>query len=108
MIDHDTNRAIAEALTAPDAEHGEPRSVVQWFAQEMERKLQENDYKGGWQGESPFRFANRIHDEWGELADALFRFHTKPSNADAVIAECADIANFALMIADIVRQGVKE
>lgn len=87
-----------------------PRKEIQWFAQEMEAKLRENDHKGGWQG---CRFAHifpRLREESGEL---LVKAH--PLNLDTIaetltaedacelVRECADIANFAMMIADNIR-----
>lgn len=77
----------------------------------MEAKLRENDHKSGWQG---CRFAHlfpRLREETDEL---LVKAHPlqldtmseKLSEEDAceLIRECADIANFAMMIADNIRE----
>lgn len=94
-----------------------PRKEVAWFAQEMERKLRENDHKDGWQG---CRIGNLFHGLRKECDELLLATHPlqldtmqeKLSQEDAteIIRECADVANFAMMIADnikIKREEVK-
>lgn len=86
------------------------RKSVEWFAKEMEAKLQENDHKGGWAG---CRFSDlfpRIQHERDELmlTAVPLKLDTiaetlSPEDACQLIRECADIANFAMMIADNVR-----
>lgn len=72
------------------------RAEVLWFAQEMERKLQENDHKGGWDTCSPKWLLNRLRQETAELELAI-------ATGDPVktTREAADVANFAMMIADV-------
>lgn len=70
------------------------RVEVRQFALLMEQQLVKNDYKGGWQGESPRQLYIRIIDELAELLDALGK------SAEHVGRETADVANFAMMIAD--------
>ena len=87
-----------------------PRREVQWFAQEMEAKLRENDYKGHWEECRFEELFPRIREEADEL---LVKAHPlqldtideKLTQEDAceLIRECADIANFAMMIADNIR-----
>lgn len=86
------------------------RKAIQWFAEEMEAKLRENDHKGGWEGRRFGELFPRIAQERDEL---LLAAH--PLNLDTIaerlthedacelIRECADIANFAMMIADNIR-----
>ena len=76
----------------------------------MEAKLRENDHKDGWQGCRFSELFPRIQHERDEL---LLVAH--PLNLDTMaekltaedacelIRECADIANFAMMIADNIR-----
>lgn len=83
------------------------RPSVQWFAEHMEQKLRENDHKGGWCRDDPRQLFMGLGDERYELLCAIAE-HFESDNAatrQAVIAECADVANFALMIADSVEQG---
>jgi len=76
----------------------------------MELKLFKNQDKGGWQGESPVQLLMKLLDEVEELTEAL---EAKPVDANAVVMEAADVANFAYMIADrvltmyMVEQGAK-
>ena len=77
-----------------------PRASVQWFAEEMERKLQRNDHKSGWRGEALQYLSMRLTQERKEFADAL-----ASKDKERIISECADIANFAMMIADNFNTG---
>lgn len=69
------------------------RGEVLWFAQEMEGQLQENDHKDGWEERSAKWLLNRLKQEVGELERAI-------ENKKNVVDEAADVANFAMMIAD--------
>lgn len=80
------------------------RPAVRWFAERMEAKLQDNDYKGGWEHELPERLMCLLVKEVGELSSGLEAWRMDDQWANAVIAECADVANFTMMIADLVRQ----
>lgn len=71
------------------------------FALIMEAKLGQNRHKGdreGWLKDSPEALVFRMRQEVVELCGALM--FDKP---DAIISECADVANFAMMVADVVR-----
>lgn len=76
------------------------RESVQWFAEKMEQKLQANDHKPGWNGLPDPYFVKRAQDELMELAEALAR----GMSSEDVIQECADVANFVMMLADKKRQ----
>ena len=69
------------------------RPEVAWFANEMERKLLNNDAKGGWGHMTLKRLLSRLKQEVAELEVEI----NKKGN---VIGEAADVANFAMMIAD--------
>lgn len=73
------------------------RPSVTWFAQEMETVLQANDHKGGWEDCTLPYLTERLIQETGELVVALME--DDPAVFD-VVKECADIANFAMMIAE--------
>ncbi|MBW7475935.1 hypothetical protein K0T92_14410 [Paenibacillus oenotherae] len=70
----------------------------------METVLRADDHKGGW-----------LHMDFGDLmqrlteeVDELFELQgTEPAN-EFVIKEAADVANFAMMIADLVRRSSRE
>jgi hypothetical protein len=75
------------------------RPEVQWFAQQMELTLRANDHKGGWNEMSPRELATRLNEEVYELELAYYAGR----NAERVIREASDVANFAMMIADNIR-----
>jgi NTP pyrophosphatase (non-canonical NTP hydrolase) len=85
-----------------------PRSTVGWFAWEIEAQLRENDHKGEWNGMSASWLLTRCRQELGELARAVVRWEVggivnSEEAARRVIAEAADVAAFAMMIADVVQ-----
>ena len=94
-------------------EYAHPREAVAVFAQEMERKLRENDHKGGWLECEPKWLLKRLRQEAGELERALEIFaagdvgdmegERKAAALERIRREAADVANFAMMIADVTR-----
>jgi hypothetical protein len=85
-------------------EMSEPRWQVRVFADAMERKLQLNDHKGGWEDCSIDYLIKRLRQETTELlavaGDRDARCLTN-EEAERVRDEAADVANFAMMIADV-------
>jgi hypothetical protein len=90
------------------------RPCVQRFAELMETKLRENDGKGGWQDESTAYLSRRCGNELQELRELLTKRHrqimagyppvraeTLPDIVVAIGREAADVANFAMMMADV-------
>ena len=90
------------------------RPVVTWFAQRMEAKLAKNDFKGGWGNCTPSDLYQMLQHECKELEEKyiarqidtardsdLHLPHFKDTSNNSIIDECADIANFAMMIADL-------
>lgn len=77
------------------------RQEVQWFAEQMELKLRENEPEGGLLGENPFFLIERLKDE---LADKLAKLegtliYGPNYDHQRVISEATDIANLVMMIA---------
>ena len=70
------------------------RPQLAWFANEMERQLEANDHKTGWKDFHLKQLLRRLKQEVGELERAIEK--GKPD----VVEEAADVANFAMMIAD--------
>lgn len=94
----------------PWIDHMKPRKAIEWFAQEMEAKLRENDHKSGWQGCRFSELFPRLREETDELLVTahplqLDTITKKLTHEDAckLIHKCADIANFAMMLADNIR-----
>lgn len=78
------------------------RPSVKWFAEQMERKLSANDHKGQWQSCDAMWLLRRLKEETTELEEALLQ---AKFDAHELINEAADIANFAMMIADNARRS---
>lgn len=93
-----------ESTTAPRLGADDVRKKLELFRLAMARKLDENAHKGGWEEEKISYFFERLIEESVELRDAIieFRRHPDASRAKEVLGEAADVANFALMIADVV------
>lgn len=74
--------------------------IVLAFARRMEAKLEKNRHKGnreGWLNMSTSALMKRLGQEMLELIDACAR---PGLDAQVVIDEAADVANFAMMVAD--------
>lgn len=78
------------------------RPEVRSFANAMEEKLRANDHKGGWEEMRPEWLTGRLKGEVEELCEAV---HPAQGPADRfpdrIIGEAADVANFAMMVADV-------
>ena len=92
---------LADSLLSEllDIRCAQPRPQVQRFAEQMEKVLKENDHKGGWDNMHPLELLNRMKEETTKLADAL-----ENGFEDASIKETTDVANFAMMIFDVVKE----
>lgn len=69
------------------------------FAVRMEQKLAKNRHKGNrenWLKDSPSALMDRAREELKELDEALDQW----TSDEAIQNECADVANFAMMISD--------
>lgn len=71
------------------------RASVDRLAYDMHRKLKVNCHKGGWEYEDEFELLASLKEEVVELENAM-NMHIGLN----IIDECADIANFAMMIAE--------
>jgi len=80
----------------------ELRDSVRRFAEEMEFQLRRHDDRGGWEDGQcePKWLLSRLKEEVIELSKAMSNPNGRVTN---VAHESADIANFAMMIADVVR-----
>lgn len=114
---------ISKEATYPRCGETILRPEVREFAELMERKLQENDSEKGdsWKRCSFGYLQHRITEEHKELVEAAKLFlvnepatftHKKTivmgkvPTPIALRLECADIANFAMMISDNIINGV--
>lgn len=87
------------------------RQPLIWFADKMEEKLKKNDHKGGWDNCEIGWLIKRLEEETEELKNHYWKFTHEngrsagegfiiPSETVDIINECADVANFAMMIAN--------
>lgn len=96
------------------------RPEVLAFALLMEKELKANDRKGktGWKGDHPLELASRVQVEAQELRDLVRdterknigpkhpdadkrRWPSAPSLRERIASEAADVANMAMMVADV-------
>lgn len=79
----------------------EEQIAVELFASDMRRKLRKNSHKKSWKDPevSVWYLFDRLEEEVKELKEAII------AGVDefALIDECADVGNMAMMIADKVR-----
>ena len=78
---------------------GYVRPEVRAFADAMEERLAANDHKPGWIGDSPHALLARLREEATELQVVLNSSATP--GRETILREAADVANFAMMIADV-------
>ena len=84
------------------------QKVIARFGKEMQFKLDERNKKGrmGWRSKRITTLFNLLMKEVNELEDAIFCCKycnvVKDINIEDVKKECADIANFCMMIHDVV------
>lgn len=84
------------------------REAVKWFAEQMEKKLRENEGKGGWDNCNIYWLIQRIREETNELLSAVNLHRDLGATKENIIREAADVANFAMMMADIARKHLKD
>lgn len=78
---------------------------LDWFSEQMFVKLLENSHKPGWdEATLDLDYAiKRLRQEVDELDESLYDLEHFPNRLDSlrveVIAEAADVANFAFMVA---------
>ena len=68
------------------------------FAERMAKRLYANHNKGGWDGCTGAYLFRRLLEEVAELMKA---FEDRETENDELCDEAADVANFAMMIADL-------
>lgn len=68
------------------------------FREIMLERLRANRWKGGWKGASFHYLQGRLLEEVIEVAEAA---RYRKTNKAWIARECADVANIAMMIADI-------
>jgi len=75
------------------------KESVEWFAKQMLKKLEENINKRNWIRTSYDYLFNRMKEEVKELQELLLNDKV-PYKHKKMITECANVAKYAMMIAD--------
>ncbi len=91
------------------------RKPLKKFAEFQEKILKENDNKEGWEECSIVELYGNLHEELRELIEVLLNSSPIEDLTDEeyeeykeqVSKECADIANFAMMIYDNINRKKK-
>lgn len=87
------------------------REELRKFTHYQDWVLAENDHRGGWRNLNALELLMRIHGEIGELIEVV-SYHIKNPKSDAgkedVMKECADVANYAMMLWDNIQRGDSE
>lgn len=104
------NAGLRSALEVNEA-FERVRPAVAWFAGQMEAKLRENDAKSDWLEMPPDDLFALLLDESDELSGELMQWAGwsgagRGSSPERIVREAADVANFALMIADHVGRRI--
>lgn len=84
-----------------DAE--EERRLVDQLRVYQLQKLDEHRWKGHWEGDDLELLMILLRSEVRELEYELFEGGSAGVSTRKVLLECADVANFAAMIADVVK-----
>lgn len=80
------------------------------FAHAMQQKINENMHKGGWNTGDPENdrafLREKLEEEVDELFDELDAYEHNPDEyvGDGLLREAADVANIAMMLADVCGQ----
>lgn len=102
-MEHGRIEPVPSHIDGGDPKHAMVmREAVDWFRDQMVAKLVANEHKGGWGGCPRGVLAERMIAEVREMHRAATH------DPAAAILECADIANYAMMIADNLRHEMEQ
>ncbi|MGE5572976.1 MAG: hypothetical protein ACM3ZU_08170 [Bacteroidota bacterium] len=93
----------APELDRSGAQNQRLRPALSEFAVYMEHKLRRNDHKPDWRTCSLAYLRGRLNQELAELDEAV-----QSGDPYRIYDECADVANFAMMIADRAKSNRRE
>lgn len=85
-----------------------PRPEVEAFGFLMEQILRKNDHKRGWKNLSLEWLLNKLREEVNELEVEINRFKPTESKIREAVCECVDVANVAMMIADVLASNLND
>lgn len=76
------------------------RKSVEWFSNIMFEKLTRDVDKGDWSNDQVSTLLIKMKMEFDELCDALLN-----GTPEEIARECADVSNYAMIIAQVVNGG---
>jgi len=82
--------------------------ALDWFRNEMSKKLTKRIERGDWTKFSIEALNCMMHEEDEELMDELRNPRKDIASYERIIGECVDVANYAMMQADVARKKIKE
>jgi fructosamine-3-kinase len=74
-----------------------PRKAIRVFSYDMEKQLKVNDHKNGWKKEHHEFLSHELAKNFQKLTEELGK---ENRDKHEITIRCANIANFAMMIAD--------
>lgn len=80
------------------------RPAVDWFTDQMELKLRDNDYMLGWGNRLSLTLYGKLGESFLKLHKHILNQKHVPNLRDIdrkIKKECIDLANYAMMIADL-------
>ena len=77
------------------------REALRFFAQEMEKELKNNEFRGDWRECGPSDMMARLWDEMYDLDDQVEKVCEGKGDRMAVLKEAVDVANYAMFVADV-------
>ena len=73
------------------------RPAIRWWAEQMEKELRKNEYKGGWRDGKTLFYLGRARANLREIKMGGF----EQDSGDDFVRKClADCSNFCMMVAD--------
>lgn len=85
------------------------REEVAWFVERMEEKMSKHDSDrgDGWKEKDITLLTGRVWEELQELRDIIAELEDEDEEkVVSAIYECADVANFAMMVANNLRSDL--
>lgn len=104
----DTKEAVDRIMNEIDKEQKILRPALRWFAEEMEKDLKKNDFKGGWLDDELGYYRRKALKHLIALEDIDSMKFMKINSKKKAIAHCIKSANYSMMLAQNLIEELKE
>lgn len=101
---------MPESMTFDRMEIGKRTHDLISFLSDMDEKLRDNIHKGHWAETDIVKLFYMTHDELDELEHEIDRMTKGDASNEVlwnIVYECADVANYAMMIASNAKRMMK-